>query len=542
VAAYDWDPAFPIDMVRVAAALPEGVVIGPEEGASVAEVDGCVAWVIDRKWAWPWRWGETKVWPDVMAASADPAAPASLQKKFGKRAKAPEPTEAPAKAKARVKAGAWPPEGGALDEIAELLATGIRGLGDGYHANDYRREYAVRTMALGMFDRAAAAIEASEGWPAWSDPWIAAYAHGEAAVAALTSAAPRTEAQAGRLRKWLAAAESLMKKKAAKEQSLCRPLAMVGAAWVLLGDATRGEKALAEAIRTIDPETNSTEHRRVVAEALAAVGRVREAIEHLTSAEDEPSWTETPAAFAAIVPRASAAELAYLFARLRAVEGHDKSDLLDRGVRRWIALREWDAAVAWVRGFGISTLEATVQLAAAMVTAGEVARAEALVKAIDPADNNRAEVLLELARLAPEFARGRLEALVAAAPRLVAKEYWPGEFVVKLAGAAARLGRLDVAAKIEALGRDASEQHEARLAVLAEADPADPAWATWFARARAKAPRDKQLAVRLAALAHRGGLVEARDELLAQAMTAAREASSADLALEEVSRRMAEVG
>lgn len=531
---WDWDPAFPLDMARVAAALPEGVVIGPEEGASVEEIDLKIAWVIDRKWAWPWRWGEAKVWPDAAAACKDPAAPAILKKKFGKRAKAP----------ARVRAIAWPPEGGSLDDIAELLATGIRGIGDSYHGSDYRRKYAARTMALGMFDRAAAALDATDGWTAWADPWFAAYAHAEVVITALAgriAGAPAlTGEQTASLREWLTTAETLLKKKAAKTQPQCRQLALVGAGWTLLGEEKRGEKALAEAVRTIDPENNSTEHRRVVAVAFAAIGRVGEASTHLTSAEERPSWTETPIAFAAIIPRASAAELLDLHVRLKAVEGHNEFVLLGRGLARLIALKEWEAGQAWLGKFdGLSTSEGRLQLLAGMVAAGEVARAEAL--ALAPG-GDRTELLLELARHEPTRVRPHLDRLLADAPKRLAKAGHSGDFLKLLATLAVRVGRFDLAPKIEALGRSASEQHEVRMAVLGELDPADVAWSTWFTRARAQAPGDRYDVVNLAALAHRGGLREVSAELLDQAIEAARRASSADLALEEVSGRMAAAG
>ncbi|MBK7827069.1 MAG: hypothetical protein IPJ59_17935 [Nannocystis sp.] len=537
--AWDFDPAFPLDAVRVAAALPEGVVIGPEDAsASVEEVDGKIAWVIDRKWAWPWRWGEAKIWPDARAACADPEAPAILKRQFGKRSKVAT----------RAAKTAWPPVGGSLDDIAGLLKSGIVGLGDGYHANDYRRKYAVRTMALGMFERAAAALDGEDGWSAWSDPWFAAYAHGETVMTALAgrvAGAPAlTREQTASLKRWLTAAEALLKKKAAKETPQCRPLAVLGASWILLGDAARGEKALATAIATIDPENNSTEHRRVVAEALAAVGRIRDAITHLTSAEGKPSWTETPAAFAAIVPRASVAELTYLLQRLQAVDGHNEFSLLDRGLARLIELKAWDAALAWVPAFdGLSTREAELRLAAAMAAAGEAARAEAaFAKQLEPGHAECADFLLGLARSVPERARLRLEAIVAGAAGQLASRHHVGSFLANLGAAAAVLGRLDVAARVEALAPDASEKFAVRVAVLTELAVNDPAWLTWFTRARAELPRDRDAAVILAAVAHRGGQSEASTELLDKAIEAARAASSADLALQDVSGHIARAG
>lgn len=538
-AAWDVDPAFPLDAERVAAALPEGVVIGPEDAsASVEEVDRRIAWVIDRKWAWPWRWGDTKVWPDARAACADKAAPASLKQKFGKKAKV----------SAKAAKTAWPPGGGSLDDIAELLAVGTREIGDTYHGCDYRRKYAVRAMALGMFARAAAALDGEDGWRAWSDPWFAAYAHGEVVMTALAgrvAGSPAlTREQTATLKGWLATAETLLKKKEAKQRPQCRPLAVIGASWVLLGDTKRGGDLLAQAIRSIDPENNATEHRRVVAEALAAVGRVREAITHLSSGEGRPSWTETPAAFAAICARATVEELQYLYTRMEAVGGHGEFTLLDRGLARLIELRAWDAGLAWVGGFeGLSTSEARMRLVTAMAAAGEVARAEAaLAEALRPEYPECTEALLGFARVAPQAAGKYLAPVMARASELLAGAYYPERFVAGLAGAATVLGRLEDAARVEALGRDPLEKFAARLAVLAELPAGDAAWGSWFARARGELPKARYAAARLAAAAHRGGLHEASGELLGEAIEAARADSSADISLQEVSGRMAEVG
>lgn len=352
-----------------------------------------------------------------------------------------------------------------------------------------------------------------------------------------------TAAQTKKLAGWLAAAEASMKKKAAKERLLCRPLAVVGASWVLLGEAKRGEEMLASAIAVIDPEDNSTEHRRVVAQALAAVGRVGDAITHLCSSKESPSWTETPAAFAAIAPRASAAELKRLFTGMKKVDGHNERVLLDRGLARLIALKAWDAALKWIPGFErFSERESIHTLATAMAAAGEVERAvAALQPLLKPEREGCGESLKILARIDPAQARPHLKRLVAAAPKIA--EGKKAQSVLRgLAGAATVLGALEVAAKVEAIGRDASERFAAREGVLAELAPGDPAWAAWFARARAEFPKDEGGVVRLAVLAHRGGQSEVQGELIARIIEEARAAGSADLTLEEHAGRLARAG
>lgn len=542
-AGWPWNPAFPIDRTRVAAALPEGVVIGPPEArASVEEVDGKISWVVGRKWAWPWRWGDTKVWPDPEAACADPAAPTVLKRKYAQKGKAR------GKPAVRATKSAWPPPGGSLDDIAGLFEAGVKQIKDGYHGGDYRRHYAVRTMLHGMFDRAAAAIDGAPGWPEWPDPWFAALTRGEVVVAALAErvagAPPLDETQRATLKRWLEEGEALLKKKATQTRPLCQPRAAIGAGWILLGDAESGEPLLTAAIRGIDPENNTTEHRRSVADALSALGRVREAAKHLTSSEAKPSWTETPGAIANMCPRASVEDLQYLLLRMKEHGAHDEFVLLERGLGRLVELRAWDAAVAWIGEFtGLSTRTAEIGLAVAMAAAGEPARAEAaLQQGLAPRWASCGEYLLGLARVLPDRARPHLDAIFAAAPRLLSESHCPSDLLRDLAGAAAVLGRLDVATAVEGLGRDPEECHAARLGVLAELDPADPQWGAWWTRTRATAPGGRAELTKLAALAYRGGLSEASAELLDQAIELARGESSADLRLLEVMSAMTAVG
>jgi len=534
---WDWNPAFPLDRERVAAALPEGVVIGPfDASASVAEVDGKIAWIVARKWAWPWRWGEAKVWPDAAAAAAaDPAAPASFKRKFGKKGKAP----------ARPQKTSWPPLGGTIDDVAALTETGIQKIGDSYHGSDYRRKFAERTMTLGLFERAAAAIDDTSGWWAWTDPWFAARARAETVVAALAGrgpdAAPLTDEQTKTLRRWLGEAEKLLTKKEAKQRPLSPPRAMIGAGHVLLGDAARGEPLLAAAIAGVDPEPNATENRRVIADALAVLGRVREAADVLTSGEEQPSWVHTTGAISTICPRASAAELKHFLARMKAREAHNEFALLDRGLARLIALKEWDAALTWLPEFdGLSTRTALIRLARAMVAAGEPARAEAAIaEELAPKYATCSEYLLALARVAPERAGKHLETIAKAAPKL--RKEGNSEFLRNLGGAAARLGRLEVAEKLEKkIAGDKSDLFELRAGVLAELDPTPPEWNNWFTRARVELPESRELPRRIAALAVRGKLTDAA-ELLDKAIEIARGESYPDIALEKVSELMVEV-
>ncbi|PCC69269.1 PQQ enzyme repeat-containing protein [Nannocystis exedens] len=533
---WDWNPAFPLDGERVAVALPEGVVIGPPEAsATEAEVDAKIAWVVGRKWAWPWRWGEAKVWPDPASAATDPAAPAAFKRKFAKKGKAAAPARA-TKAK-------WPPPGGSIDDLAAFAEQGLQVLDDAHHGNNYRRKLVEPLMVLGLFDRAAEAIEGRGNWKAWKNPWQAARAHAEAVVAALAwrqAGPPLTDVQTGTLRRWLREAEKLLTKKEAKERSPAPPKAMIGAGWVLLGEQAHGEELLKAAIASADPETNAGENRRVVAEALAAVGRIRDAIDVLADGEKEPSWTETRPAFSVICPRASAAELKYLMTKMKARGAHNDDVLVERGMQRLVALKEWDAARAWLDEFdGFSTWSAHVKLVEAIAAAGEPARAEAMAgDELAPKHTGCAAFLLALARAAPVLAKGHLEKIAKAAPKL--RKEGRGEFFRNLAGAAALLGKLEVAEKLEKQAE--WERFEVRVGVLAALDPARREWKEWFTRAREELSKDRKSIQLLAALASRGGLTEVSATLLDRAIELARDESYPDITLQEVSGVMAEHG
>jgi len=455
------------------------------------------------------------------------------------------PKAARGKAPARPKKPGWPPPGGSLDEIAGLLEEGIKGLPDGEHSVDYRRSFAVRTMMHGLFERAAAAIDGEAGWSGWPEPWFAALARGETVMTALArrvaDAPALTPEQMATLRRWLVEGEGLMAKPA--RWTPCRPRATIGAGWILLGEPARGEPLLAAAIDGIDPEATPTENRRTVAEALVAVGRVREAIEHLTSGEHSPSSTQTPGPIAEICACATLEELQHLMQRMRERDAHNEISLLTRGLDRLIALRAWDAAVSWTPGFdGLSARGQQIRLAAAMVAAGEPGRAEAsLAEHLEPSHATCAEFLLGLARVLPERARTYIGPILAAAPRLLRSTPYGREFLRNLAGAAALLGPLEVTAQVEGLASDPAGALEVQLGVLATLDPAHPEWGPRFARARTSAQGSREDGLRLAALAYRGGQPEA-SELLTAAIEATRGERYADVYLLDVMEAMTAVG
>ncbi len=431
----------------------------------------------------------------------------------------------------------WPPAGGSLDEVVLLLAGCVKKIAGGYHAGEFRRDLAVRTMKLGLFERAAEAIEDGPDWVAAWDPWWSAYARGATVVAALGRSDELTRVQRTTLRRWLTEGEAALSQ-IGTTWTACRPQALLGAGWVLLGERERGEGLLAAAVAGIEPENNPTEHRAVVAEAYAAIGRVGAAIDVLTGSTTV-RWTYAGPAIAAICHEASATELELLRARMAEKQDQKETILFNRGLDRLIALQEWDAARAWLAGFpGVATWLGEVRLVATMFTVGQVARAEA-GRLVDPADPRCAEVLQGMTHVDPKRAALHLERIFNNSKALIAAASYPQEFLAALAGAAVQLGRLDVAAEVEARGRDRGEMQAVRLQVLWALDPADPAWGEWWQRACAGAPDGEK--ARLAALASRAKLAEA-DALLGEAIEVARKGYAADLDLMEVSRKMSQAG
>lgn len=60
------DPTFAPDERTWAAAFPSGVVIAPADRDD--DLDAALTWAIDRRFAWPVRWGGLTVVPDAPAA------------------------------------------------------------------------------------------------------------------------------------------------------------------------------------------------------------------------------------------------------------------------------------------------------------------------------------------------------------------------------------------------------------------------------------------------------------------------------------------
>ena len=508
-------PIFPIDEARVAAALPEGIVVA--EDATVEEIDGKIAWVVGNKWAWPWRWGPAVVYPDAASAARDPAAPASFKKRF---AKVGAKKGAKAKGASATKKAPWPPPGGSIDDVIALVAPVLQAIQDRYHRSERRALFAERAAALGRLD---AAEEALEGLGEWRDPWFAPYGYALAALAAL-SAGDLPAKQREKVRAWLEESQQLLP--GATSRSPCRIEATLGAAWTLLGETERGEALLEKAISGIEPEVNANEHRVVVAIALIALGRRREAATILAGGQRAIDVFDMPAIAAPYAAHASPEELVFLVEQLREKGAHNEFALLDRGLDRLITLSAWDDAARWLDRFErLSVYRAKERLAAALLRSEERERSVGLLTSA--VEGGALGLLPALARCAPEQAGALLEAAIP--PR-------SDEGTRATAEAAAILGRIDI---IERLEREPVRSDSSlQLGALAGLEPSDPSWEARFTKARSACTSVGSLSD-LTKLAILSGRAELGAELLEAAVGAARESDASDIAY--VSREMASV-
>ncbi|WP_431902563.1 hypothetical protein [Nonomuraea sp. bgisy101] len=109
------NPTFALDEDTWAVAFEDGTVIArPGRDDELAELDGRLCWSIARRFAWPYRWGERKIFPDPARAGVGAASPETerLLEPFRGRDSTAEAT------------GTWPPPDTAT--VADLI-TVVRG-------------------------------------------------------------------------------------------------------------------------------------------------------------------------------------------------------------------------------------------------------------------------------------------------------------------------------------------------------------------------------------------------------------------------------
>ncbi|MBN6058409.1 hypothetical protein JYK22_41195, partial [Nonomuraea sp. RK-328] len=123
------DPTFALDEGTWAVAFEDGTVVAPPGRDD--DLDGRLCWSVARRFAWPFRWGERKIFPDPAHAGVGAASPETerLLAPFRGRGSTAEPT------------GTWPPPDTAT--VADLITVARGTLADltGIH-----RDWTVDTL------------------------------------------------------------------------------------------------------------------------------------------------------------------------------------------------------------------------------------------------------------------------------------------------------------------------------------------------------------------------------------------------------------
>ncbi|MBN6056615.1 WD40 repeat domain-containing protein [Nonomuraea sp. RK-328] len=148
---FDPHPAFALDARTWAVAFEPGLVIAPP--GREHDLDALLAWTVDRRFAWPVRWGGLQIFPDAPTA-ADAAPPPLGELVASFRGSGPPPAEPPA----------WPPPDTATFEdllrLAGEVVERVRA-GDpaGVHAPGLAREVAILHASRNEAERARRFVE-----------------------------------------------------------------------------------------------------------------------------------------------------------------------------------------------------------------------------------------------------------------------------------------------------------------------------------------------------------------------------------------------
>lgn len=255
VAELGYDPTFALTD-GWAAAFRDGVMIAPADRGD--ELDRLLAWTVDRRLAWPVRWGGLTVVPTLAAAARHVPALAGVEV-------VPPPPAA---------ADAWPPPDAATVEdlfgAARAALDAVVGFPDAVDAS-------VRLMAR---------LRAYQGEESAAIGLIEGVLSQSQLCRTLAEVALILGGEHGRV----AAARELFD---LTDEQIEAPLAhyevaavaaAVGGACAVIGDTARADAWFARAKAAIEPETNPGQNRLAVIWALLVCGRVDEARE---------LWTDT---------------------------------------------------------------------------------------------------------------------------------------------------------------------------------------------------------------------------------------------------------
>lgn len=261
------DPTFAVDADRWAAAFAEGVVIAPS-GAEL--LDHNLAWAIDQRHAWPYRWGPVEPAPGV-AACFDVLHPES------QRILAPlrdRPVAEPVTQ--------WPPPNTAtVDDLYAAIRESFEAFSETWlpHVMDATRRIARQRARAGD-------AEAAESWLRqiserdWDD-----YVRFKAEVALVLAANGNPRAGAR-----LHCEAAIDASHGVSQSALPFVASAIGATFAVLGRPELGEEWIQRAIAAIDPDPNPWEHRMAVCWALLEGGLEERARQLWTEGEEgEPS-------------------------------------------------------------------------------------------------------------------------------------------------------------------------------------------------------------------------------------------------------------
>lgn len=247
------DPTFAIDEESWGAVFPEGLVIAPSEKRD--KVDAHLAWCVDRRHAWPARWGGIH-WVENAAEVVDsPLQPAGVKwKKFK-----------PAKSK-KAPPAFPPPNPKTNAPLYEAIVKSIEDLKRGweYHSSENLLHASTLRARRGEITEALAMAEKIPSYPVMlcASARIAAIAYrngrGNEAEEALTFVDEEIAAEAS--------------DDQPNHEVLAYSIAMLSA-WAAKKDQAQSDAWLARAKAKLEPEVNAWEYRSALIWALVEAGR-----------------------------------------------------------------------------------------------------------------------------------------------------------------------------------------------------------------------------------------------------------------------------
>jgi len=341
-----------------AVAFETGLVIAPE-GAREA-LDAALTWSIDRRFAWPIRWGFPDHVEHAASAAGRPSAPKGIAlSRIKRRAKKEE---------------AWPPPNTAT--LDDVIRVGVESVGDlergwSSHVSD----------ALRLLVR----LRARRGDVAEIDPLLSAIPDNHVRVSASADAAIIL-ARSGKVEE--ARAVFGVARSGAEEvlRNVTSVAAPVGGAYAALGEEEQASAWLERAKKALEPETNPWQNRLDLCWALVACGLEDKAIPLWSGPKP---WEREPSSFyadpwIAYLLREGHLDLAedFLRAWVRGM-GEIPWSARERVIRGLTRLGRADLLTAWKKPLGLNVSAGDLALATSIAKEGpKTAPTEAEIAAL----------------------------------------------------------------------------------------------------------------------------------------------------------------